>query len=95
MWEFPDNDSRVDFYHYQLIFVDSWGQANTSYQANTTNTTVILSGILYNLNISFVLFANNCEGKSAPVNLALYTGKLTINAKRLVITSMINDYRIS
>ena len=80
MWEFLDNDSRVDFCHYQLAFVDSLGQANTSYQANTTNTTVILSGILYNCNISFVLFANNCERKSAPVALAIYISRLTTNA---------------
>ena len=75
MWEPPGNDSRVDFYHHKIV--DSLGGASMSYQANTTNTTVILSGILYGINISFFLSANNCAGKSAPAILIIMNiGKL-------------------
>ena len=56
MWEPASNDSRVDFYQYQLI--NSLTEVRVS---NTTNTTAILSCVPYNVNISFVISAYNCE----------------------------------
>ena len=70
-WKPPDNDSRVEYYLYQVI--DSLEGVNMSYEANTTNTTVILSDVL---NILFILSANNCEGKSAPAFLVINIGKI-------------------
>ena len=69
-WEPPDNDSRADFYHYQVV-VDSEGTTHTLNDVNTTNTGAIVCNSPYNVNTSFVLSANNCEGRSAPITLVL------------------------
>ena len=66
MWEPASNDSRVDFYQYQLI--NSLTEVRVS---NTTNTTAILSGVPYNVNISFVIFAYNCERESEQATLII------------------------
>ena len=78
MWELASNDSRVDFYQYQLI--NSLTEVRVS---NTTNTTAILSGVPYNVNISadmsFVISAYNCEraGEQATL-LIIFAGKYDI-----------------
>ena len=71
-WEPPGSGSRVDIYHYQVV-VDLEGTSYTLYDVNTTNinTTMILSHSPYDVNVSFVLSANNCEGRSAPTTLIL------------------------
>ena len=69
MWEPPSNDSRVDFYQYQLI--DNLTEVIVS---NTTNTTAVLSGIPYNVNLSFVISAHNCVGASQQVVLNINIG---------------------
>ena len=66
MWEPASNDSRVDFYQYQLI--NSLTEVRVS---NTTNTTAILSGVPYNVNISFVISAYNCERESEQATLII------------------------
>ena len=66
MWEPPSNDSCVDFYQYQLI--DNLTEVIVS---NTTNTTAVLSGIPYNVNLSFVISAHNCVGASQPATLSI------------------------
>ena len=63
-WEPPSSDSRVDLYQYQLI--DNLTEVIVS---NTTNTTAVLSGIPYNVNLSFVISAHNCVGASQQVVL--------------------------
>ena len=72
----PDNNSRVDFYHYQVI-VDMEGTSYMLYNVKTTNTTVILSDFPYNVNVTFLLSANDrCGGKSKPILLFMnYSGK--------------------
>ena len=74
MWEPPSNDSRVDFYHYQVVGAG----AIALYQGDTINTTVtlILPDILYDINITFILSANNCEGRSLPVRFVVNIGKI-------------------
>ena len=52
MWKPPSNDSCVEFYQYQLI--DNLTEVIVF---NTTNTTAVLSGIPYNVNMSFVISA--------------------------------------
>lgn len=67
-WE-PSNGSRVDFYHYQ--FIDYLTDIPLS-DSNTTNTTVVLSGIPCSINIlSFVISAHNCEGESTRVTILI------------------------
>ena len=75
MWDSPDNNSQVDFYHYEVVY-SLEGVSIISYNASTTNATAIISGIPYDTNTSFILNANNCEGKSAPVysTLVIYRG---------------------
>ena len=68
-WEPMGNNSRVDLFWYHIIYL---GRASS--EANTTNTTVILSGLPHNTNISFVVYAGNCAGKSAPVTLIMNVG---------------------
>ena len=89
-WEPPGNDSRVDFYQYQVV--DSSEGASVSYQANTTNTTAIL--FCYGINISFVLIANNCEGTSAPVTYAIYIGKYNKHTKMFIINLKACNYYV-
>ena len=70
MWEPPSNDSRVDFYQYQLI-----NNLTEVIVSNTANTTAVLSGIPYNVNMSFVISAYNCVGASQPASLVINIGK--------------------
>ena len=73
-WEPPSNDSRVDFYQYQVI--DNLTEVIVS---NTTNTTAVLSGIPYNVNMSFVISAHNCVGASQQVVLSINIGICLLN----------------
>ena len=70
MWEPASDDSRVDFYQYQLI--NNLTEVRVS---NTTNTTAILSGVPYNVNISFAISAYNCERESEQATLLIHIGK--------------------
>ena len=71
MWEPPSNDSCVDFYQYQLI--DNLTEVIVS---NTTNTTAVLSGIPYNVNMSFVISAHNCDRPGQQATIVINIGKL-------------------
>ena len=66
MWEPPSKDSCVDFYQYQLI-----NNLTEVIVSNTTNTTAVLSGIPYNVNMSFVISAHNCVGASQQATLSI------------------------
>ena len=82
MWEpaSRSNDSRVDFYQYQLI--NSLTEVRVS---NTTNTTAILSGVPYNVNISFVISAYNCERESKQATLLVsIAGKYDIQLYSII-----------
>ena len=68
-WEPPSNDSRVDFYQYQLI--DNLTEVIVS---NTTNTTAVLSGIPDNVNMSFVISAYNCDRPGQQAALIINIG---------------------
>ena len=74
-WEPPDldNDSRIDFYHYQVLDGLSEENASVLLDFNTTNTTVT---VIIDINTSaallqFVLSACNCNGASIPVALVV------------------------
>ena len=69
-WEPLGNDSRVDFYHFEVV-ADSEGTNHILYAVKTTNTTVILSMFPYNnINITVFLSAtDNCGTRSVPAVL--------------------------
>ena len=73
-WEPPDQDfdSRIDFYHYQIL--DGLLEENIL-DFNTTNTTIIVMDI-NRISISaallqFVLSAYNCNGPSISVAIVI------------------------
>ena len=68
-WDAPNDDSRVDYYQYQLID----GTSTTSY--NTSNTTATISEIAYNNNITFLLLSLNCVGVSSPLIETIQIGR--------------------
>ena len=67
------NDSRVGFFHYQVIVdLEATNYSHTLYNITTANTTVILVVFLYDSNITFSLCAiDHCGGKSSPVVLVM------------------------
>jgi hypothetical protein len=65
-WEAPRDDSRVDYYQYQLINGRSY---------ITSNTTATISGIAYKNNITFLLLSFNCVGVSSPLIEIIHIGK--------------------
>ena len=66
MWEPPDNDSRVDFYHFEVV-ADSEGISYTLYAIETPNTTVVLSIFSSNVSITVFLSAmDSCGTRSVP-----------------------------
>lgn len=68
-WNPPADSSRVDYYQYTFV-----NEPNITY--NTTNfTNTVLSDIPYNQEISIVLSAINCLGRSSPVIYTFNTGK--------------------
>ena len=74
----PDVDSRMDFYHYQVLDDLSEENASVVLDFNTTNTTIII-----NINristsaalVQFVLSAYNCNGASALVTVVIFNGE--------------------
>ena len=79
-WEpaYQDIDSRVDFYHYQVIDGLLEENASVVLDLNTTNTTIIID--INKINISaallqFVLSACNCNGASIPVAVVIFNGE--------------------
>ena len=67
-WKPSANDSRVDIYHYQVI---NGMNASVILESETTNTNVTVVIDTDGVNISFVLSACNCKGRSAQVTLGL------------------------
>ena len=61
-WNSPGDNSHVDYYQYMYQGVD--GSVSAS---NTSNTSVVISGVLYNKNITFSVLAGNCIGESTTV----------------------------
>ena len=76
-WVAP-NDSRVDFYHYQLQIVDDMNNTLMDVSNTTEDIMVVFPGlhIPHNVNISFILSAHNCNGAS--VQLISNIGKTSI-----------------
>lgn len=62
-WDVPDDNSRVDYYQYQVVNATESGIVTY----NTSNTSVIISGVPYNKNVTFSVLAANCVGESATV----------------------------
>ena len=74
----PDVDSRIDFYHCQVL--DGLLEENASLvlDFNTTNTTVIIDINRINTSsafLQFVLSASNCNGSSIPVTIVISDGE--------------------
>ena len=70
-WEPPSNNSRVDFYHVEVV-ADSEGINYTLYAVETPNTIVVLSIFPYNVNITIFLFAtDSCGARSIPAVLSM------------------------
>ena len=70
----PDVDSRIDFYHCQVLDGLLEENASAVLDLNTTNTTVVID--INRINISaallqFVLSASNCNGASIPVTIVI------------------------
>jgi hypothetical protein len=77
-WEPPDIhvDSRIDFYHYQVLDGLSEENASVVLDFNTTNTTVIVN--TSSALLQFVLSAWNCNGASIPVTIVISNGEKEI-----------------
>ena len=58
----PEDNSHVDYYQYTYQVDDG-----SVYSANTSNTSVAISGVPYNKNVTFSILAGNCIGESATV----------------------------
>ena len=78
-WKPPDldNDSRIDFYHCQVLNGLSEENVSVVLDFNTTNTTVT---VIIDINTSaallqFVLSACNCNGGSIPVAVVISYGE--------------------
>ena len=69
IWDAPNDNSRVNYYEYQVE------NETNSLMYNTSNTTAILSEIFYNKNITFLVFSLNCIGKSSPLIQMIHIGK--------------------
>ena len=79
-WEPPnqDNDSRIDYYHCQVLDGLSEENASVVLDFNTTNTTVIIDINKINSSatlLQFVLSAYNCNGASIPVAVVVSYGE--------------------
>lgn len=75
IWQEPSALEIVDYYQYQLS-----GQVDSEYKqlippSNTMNTSVILTGILYNNSMNFSLVAHNCAGRSVEETYTFFIGK--------------------
>ena len=68
-WDAPNDNSRVDYYQYEVE------NGTNSLTYNTSNTTAILSEIHYNKNVTFSVFSLNCIGTSSPLSQIIHVGK--------------------
>ena len=68
-WNAPNDNSRVDYYQYEVE------NGTNSLTYNTSNTSAILTEIDYNKNVTFSVFSLNCIGKSSPLIQVLHVGK--------------------
>lgn len=68
-WDAPDDNSRVDYYQYRV----ENGTNNLVY--NTSNTTAVLSEIVYNDNVTFSVVSLNCIGESDPLSQVIHIGR--------------------
>ena len=62
IWNAPEDNSRIDYYQYYVVY-----GTTIITVSNTSNTSVTISGVPYNENITFSLLAGNCVGESATV----------------------------
>ena len=65
-WDTPNDDSRVDYYQYQL---------NNGTIYNTSNTNATVPGVVYNKNMTFLLLSLNCVGTSSPIIEIIHIGR--------------------
>ena len=72
-WEVPDDNSRIEYYQFQLMDETTVITHNT-----TTNTSATVSGIPYNKNVTLLLLAHNCIGNSTPVIKTRFVGMIII-----------------
>ena len=78
-WDMPEDDSRVDYYQYLVI------RGNTTIVAiNISNTSVAISAVPYNENITFSVLAGNCVGESAEESEMINIGILGHNMQNCV-----------
>ena len=68
-WDAPNDNSRVDYYQYEVE------NGTNSLAYNTSNTTAILPEIDYNKNITFSVFSLNCIGTSPPLIQVILVGE--------------------
>lgn len=71
-WEAPSDNSRVNYYQYQLYY----GVTSTIAAYNTSNTSATVSGIPYNENLTLLIIVHNCIGSSAPYVAQVSIGKV-------------------
>ena len=72
-WNSPEDNSHVDYYQYTYQEVDESVSAS-----NTSNTSVAISGVPYNKNVTFSVLAGNCIGESATVLETVNIGNLIV-----------------
>ena len=65
-WDAPEDNSRVDYYQYEVVNGTS---------INTSNTSAIISGVPYNENVTFLVLAGNCIGQSTTVLETINVGR--------------------
>jgi hypothetical protein len=73
----PDVDSRIDFYHCQVLDGLSEENASVVLDLDTSNTmlTVIIDINRFAALLRFVLSAWNCNGASIPVAIVIFNGE--------------------
>ena len=79
-WNAPEDNSRVDYYQYYVVY------GTTITASNTSNTSAIISGVPYNENITFSLLAGNCVGESATVFEIIEIGRHLANIHACMYT---------
>ena len=85
-WDAPNDNSRVDYYQYEVE------NGTNSLTYNTSNTTTaILTEIDYNKNVTFSVFSLNCIGKSSPLIQVIHVGKQGRD-ENLIIKSVSYQY---
>lgn len=69
-WDAPDDSSRVDYYQYQIP-----SESNMISIYNTSNNSALVSEIAYNKNVTFLVLAGNCIGKSTMQMKTVYISR--------------------